>query len=106
MTSIIPLIPCELNCFDHSAYDFFKKDEKHDEYIVGYRFKLQGRFEGPTVYAYMKKGFYTDGGIGLVINHEMVYSLGTNCYITGYYPIKIIDNNLQETNEKTEEELI
>lgn len=106
MTSIIPLIPCELNCFDRSTYEFFKKDEKHDEYIVGYRFKSQGRFEGPTMHAYMKKGFYHDGNIALVINNEMVYSLGTNCYITGYHPIKIIDNNLQETNEKTEEELI
>lgn len=97
MATLLQLIPCELNCFDHSAYDFFEKEES-DEYIISYRFKYYGKFEGATLYAYMKKGRYHDGGIALVVNHEMLYSLGEGCYITGYCPICIKTTDEYETN--------
>jgi len=87
-TTLIELIPCELNCFDKSTYKFFENDD-NEEYIVSYRFKDHDKFEGPTFYALMNKGHYKDGGIALTIANTMLYMFGDSCYITGYLPIKI-----------------
>ena len=93
---IVDLIPCELNCFDGTAYSFFQEDES-DTYIVSYRFKYHDKFEGPTMYGLMNKGHYKDGGIALTIADTMLYTFGGNCYITGYCPLHIIDSkNKQE----------
>lgn len=95
-TTSIELIPCELNCFEHSTYDFFNKDEA-EAYIVSYRFKIHDEFKGPTLYALMNKGHYPDGGIALTIADTMLYTFGNSCYITGYCPLHIIDSkNKQE----------
>lgn len=82
------LIKCNLCCFDHSAYDFFETDES-DYYIIEYEFRLGGG-KSNKIYSLMSKGHYRDGGIALVIDGQMLYSFGKECFITGYCPVDIV----------------
>lgn len=83
----ITLKKCDLCCYEHSTYDFFKEDDA-DYYIVSYEFRI-GETKTATKYELMIKGHYRNGGIALVIGGQMVYTMGGNCFITGYCPIDI-----------------
>lgn len=84
----VELIKCDLCCFEHATYDFFKADSS-DYYIVEYEFRYDGN-ETTKTYGLMRKGHYRDGGIALVIDGQMLYYLGERCFITGYCPVDIV----------------
>ena len=84
----IKLKKCNLCCFERATYDVFEADSS-DYYIIEYEFRL-GVDKPNKIYSLMSKGHYRDGGISLVINEQMLYSLGKECFITGYYPIDIV----------------
>lgn len=87
----VNLIKCNLNCYEKSTYDFFRNDNS-DMYIIAYQFNNNnGKEPAKPIYALMSKGYYKDGGIALVVSSSMLYSLGKNCYIIGYYPIDIVN---------------
>ena len=80
-----------MNCYEKSTYNFFENDNS-DMYIIAYRFNGNNE-PTKTIYALMSKGHYKDGGIALVVSNSMLYSLGKNCNIIGYYPINITNKN-------------
>lgn len=86
----IKLKKCNLCCYEHTTYDVFKADNS-DHYIVEYEFKFPEKTSN-KIYSLMSKGHYHDGGIALIINGQMLYSFGKECFITGYCPIDIVKN--------------
>lgn len=88
----IDLIKCKLSCYEKSTYEFFKNDNSNT-YVIAYQFKDDNKFQTKSIYALMTKGYYKNNDIALVVNNEMLYGLGKNCYIIGYYPINIVNKN-------------
>ena len=84
----IKLKKCDLCCCEYSTYDVFEADSS-DCYIIEYEFRFLGD-KSTKIYGLMHKNQYLDGGIVLVVNEQTLYSLGKECFITGYCPIDII----------------
>lgn len=84
----VKLKKCDLCCFEYSTYDVFEADSS-DYYIIEYEFRWLGE-KSNKIYSLMSKCHYQDGGIGLIVDGQMLYSFGKECFITGYCPIDII----------------
>lgn len=84
----VTLKKCNLCCYEGATYDVFEADSSN-YYLIEYEFRYDGN-ETNKIYSLMSKGHYRDGEIALVVDGQMLYSFGKECFITGYCPIDIV----------------
>lgn len=91
----IELTPCDLICFSHKAYEFFKK-QGATRYIVGMRFLGKEQIE----YGILEVHRDSMGMATCTLNGNLMYQYGEKVHIVGYHPINIISHETNEVHNK------